>query len=90
MKEWNGLFGEFGQFCHYFDAYAELVPLPRSEEGGGGMAKQMYQRRFTKEGSVPVVEYFKGKGAVPGSSVDAGTVRQEAAEKSWWPWRGDG
>ena len=49
MKEWNGKFGEFGQFCKYFDDYAELAPLPKSDEGGGGIAKQMYQRRFTKE-----------------------------------------
>ncbi len=61
MTEWNGLYGEFGEFTRFFDEYAELSPLPKSEEGGGGIAKQMYHRKFTQEGSKAVVEYFKGK-----------------------------
>ncbi len=61
MTEWNGLYGEFGEFCSYFDDHAELSPLPKSDEGGGGIAKQMCHRKFTTEGSTAVVKYFKGK-----------------------------
>ncbi len=85
MTEWNSQCSDFDEFTKLFDDFAELSPWPKSDEGGGGIAKQMCHRKFTTEGSKAVVEHFKGKGSTSEATIAFRELQQQAAEKSQRP-----